>query len=298
MGETLFDRVPWIYAFCREHLFRDDTERIVAHLWPSGIPPAGATVVELGCGPGFYARRLAAHDRAVVASGLDRSPAQVAEARQRAEREGLGNCRFELGDVAAMPYRDQSIDALVAARLFVLVEDREQVLGEMHRVLRPGGRLVIGVGAAPLLFSLAGVNAGFRRIQRGFLEWRGKQLTAPHFLDALTLTHLGDAEEPEETVWAGRGGRAAEVRRLVNDAGFQDSAVDWREQRAVFDTVEEFWVIQATWSSIARKRLLGASAGKVQALRDEFDRTCNQVLAGGGRLVYPLTAFYVTARRP
>ena len=143
MGETLFDRVPWIYAFCREHLFRDDTERIVAHLWPSGIPPAGATVVELGCGPGFYARRLAAHDRAVVASGLDRSPAQVAEARQRAEREGLGNCRFELGDVAAMPYRDQSIDALVAARLFVLVEDREQVLGEMHRVLRPGGRAFI-----------------------------------------------------------------------------------------------------------------------------------------------------------
>jgi len=143
MGETLFDRVPWIYAFCREHLFRDDTERIVAHLWPSGIPPAGATVVELGCGPGFYARRLAAHDRAVVASGLDRSAAQVAEARQRAEREGLGNCRFQLGDVAAMPYRDQSIDALVAARLFVLVEDREQVLGEMHRVLRPGGRAFI-----------------------------------------------------------------------------------------------------------------------------------------------------------
>lgn len=143
MGETLFDRVPWIYAFFREHVFRDDTERIVAHLWPSGVPSAGATVVELGCGPGFYARRLAAHDRAVVASGLDRSAAQVAEARQRAEREGLGNCRFELGDVAAMPYRDQSIDALVAARLFVLVEDREQVLGEMHRVLRPGGRAFI-----------------------------------------------------------------------------------------------------------------------------------------------------------
>lgn len=142
-GETLFDRVPWVYAFCREHLFRDDTERIVAHLWPRGAPLAGAVVVELGCGPGFYARRLAARHRWLAASGLDCSPAQVADARQRAHREGLRNCRFDLGDVAAMPYGDQTVDALVAARLFVVVDERERVIFEMHRVLRPGGRAFI-----------------------------------------------------------------------------------------------------------------------------------------------------------
>jgi hypothetical protein len=169
----------------------------------------------------------------------------------------------------------------------------------MYRVLSPGGRLVIGVGAAPLLFSAAGATAGLRRFERAFLEWRGQQLTAPHFLDGLTLRHLGDTEEPEETAWAGRRrGRAAEARRLVDAAGFQDSAVDFREQRARFDTAEDFWEIQATWSTISRKRLLAAPADTVTVLRNEFDRTCNQVLSRGGRLVYPLAAFYVTAHRP
>ncbi len=142
-GESLFDRVPWVYAFCREHLFRDDTATIVTHLWPNGVPLAGSSVVELGCGPGFYARGLAAHDQRVAAAGLDRSAAQLADARQRARRAGLANCRFDLGDVAAMPYPDGSVDALIAARLFVLVDQPERVLDEMHRVLRPGGRAFI-----------------------------------------------------------------------------------------------------------------------------------------------------------
>ncbi len=37
-GESLFERFPWLYTVCREHLFRDDTERIVHAFWGAGSP--------------------------------------------------------------------------------------------------------------------------------------------------------------------------------------------------------------------------------------------------------------------
>jgi len=166
--DSLFDRVPWVYAFCREHLFRDDTDRIASSLWPGGSPSAGATVVELGCGPGFYARRLAARHGSIAAVGVDRSPAQIADAWQRARRDGIANCRFELGDVTALPYPDATVDAVIAARLLVVVDDRTAVIREMHRVLRPGGRAFIAEPRSALHARLAlgamRVADGLRRL--------------------------------------------------------------------------------------------------------------------------------------
>lgn len=79
--DSLFERFPWLYAFCREHVFRDDTDRIIAALWPEGRPPAGNRLLELGCGPGFYARRLAARFAHLDVIGIDRSERQVRHAR-------------------------------------------------------------------------------------------------------------------------------------------------------------------------------------------------------------------------
>src|SRR6266571_6111741 len=57
--DSLFEHAAWVYAFCREHLFRDDTARIVKALWPNENPAPGTRLIELGCGPGFYSCRLA-----------------------------------------------------------------------------------------------------------------------------------------------------------------------------------------------------------------------------------------------
>ncbi len=140
---SLFDQVPAVYAFCREHLFRDDTERIAAALWPGGRPGTGAVLLELGCGPGFYARRLAARFADLRVIGVDRSAAQLDRARSRRDAERLGNCRFDHGDATALPYPDASIDAVVSARLLATVDLPDRVVAEAHRVLRPGGRLFI-----------------------------------------------------------------------------------------------------------------------------------------------------------
>src|SRR5438046_10456260 len=71
--DSLFERVAWLYTFCREHLFRDDTDRIISSVWPNQVPPDGTRVVELGCGPGFYSRNLAERFPHIHVTGVQRS---------------------------------------------------------------------------------------------------------------------------------------------------------------------------------------------------------------------------------
>jgi len=82
--ESLFEHVAWAYALCREHLFRDDTERMIAVLWPDRRPAPGTKLIELGCGPGFYSCRLANRFRDISVMGVDRSESQLQWARERA----------------------------------------------------------------------------------------------------------------------------------------------------------------------------------------------------------------------
>ena len=142
-SESLFEQVPWLYAFCRENLFRDDTERISHALWPAGPPVSGTKLIELGCGPGFYSCRLARRFRQISVVGVDRSNSQLAWARGRALTLGLRNCRFERVNALDIPYDKAHFDALVASRLFTVLSERELALAEMHRVLRVGGRCLI-----------------------------------------------------------------------------------------------------------------------------------------------------------
>src|SRR5438132_13738892 len=81
--DSLFERVAWLYAFCREHLFRNDTARIISTIWSNAAPPCGTKVIELGCGPGFYSRKLAQRFPQISVVGVDRSQSQVRSARQR-----------------------------------------------------------------------------------------------------------------------------------------------------------------------------------------------------------------------
>lgn len=141
--ESLFEQVPWLYVFCRENLFRDDTDRICRALWPTGSPAPGTSLIELGCGPGFYSCRLAQRHAHLSVIGVDRSERQLCWARQRAHKMHLGNCRFERLNVLDIPYPEARFDTLIAARLFTVLEERERALAEMHRVLQPGGRCVI-----------------------------------------------------------------------------------------------------------------------------------------------------------
>lgn len=146
--ESLYERFPWLYAICRDHLFRDDTDKIIAALWPAGAPYSGETLLELGCGPGFYARQVAARFPHLQVTGVDRSERQLQRARVAAQRRAgrearLYNCRFEQGDASSLGRPSDSADAVVVSRLFFILSERKGAISEIHRVLKPGGRCFI-----------------------------------------------------------------------------------------------------------------------------------------------------------
>ena len=142
-SDSLFEHFAWLYIFCREKLFRDDTSRMIDALWPQGKARCGQKLIELGCGPGFYSCGLAEKFREITVLGIDRSPKQLAWAREKRDRLGLTNCRFKSDNVLELSLPDESCDLLIASRLFTVLPNRRRAVAEMYRVLRPGGRCFI-----------------------------------------------------------------------------------------------------------------------------------------------------------
>src|SRR5437764_5122292 len=141
--DSLFERVAWLYAFCRERLFRDDTDRISSAVWPNQTPVSGARVVELGCGPVFYSRKLAQRFPNVAVTGVDRSERQLCWAGERARTSAVQNCSFERVNVLSLPFTDGSFDALIASRMFTILPEQGRAVAEMFRVLKTGGRCFV-----------------------------------------------------------------------------------------------------------------------------------------------------------
>jgi len=141
--DSLFEHFAWLYIFCREKLFRDDTARMIKALWPGGKPQPGQKLIELGCGPGFYSCKLAERFPEINVVGIDQSPKQLAWAREKRNQLGLGNCRFKSDNVLELSLPAESFDVLIASRLFTVLPNRRRAVAEMHRVLAPGGRCFI-----------------------------------------------------------------------------------------------------------------------------------------------------------
>ena len=189
---SLFERFPWLYAFFRERLFRDDTDRIVDAFWPSGVPSPGATLIELGCGPGFYARRLSERFPSVSVVGIDRSSQQLALAVERTS-PALNNCRFETGDAQAIAFASGSVDGVIASRLMTILPDPARAVSEIHRVLRPNGRCFVAeprphpIAHIPLdmLWAAAGIARLVNRHQVRYSE-----PIAPTLLEPTEFTEL------------------------------------------------------------------------------------------------------------
>lgn len=139
---AFFDRCDWLYAFLRERCFRDDTARIEEALWADAARPR-RLLLELGCGPAIYARHLAAAHPELTAIGVDRSPRQLARARLAAAAARLGNCTFQRSDAEHLPQASGSVDAIVASRLLMVLDDPAAAVAEMYRVLAPGGRCFV-----------------------------------------------------------------------------------------------------------------------------------------------------------
>jgi SAM-dependent methyltransferase len=144
----------------------------------------GRRVLDNGCGEGRFSRMLAAAGADVVA--LDRTAVMVRAARER--RCGVEQVVRGTGD--GLPFRDASFDLVVSYIVLVDIPDFRAAVGEMSRVLRPGGRAVVAN------LSFMSVNTGWVRDEAGrrlyypmdnyleerpiTLEWAGVRITNWH----------------------------------------------------------------------------------------------------------------------
>jgi ubiquinone biosynthesis O-methyltransferase len=117
-----------------EHLERELIVELVGDV-------SGCKVLDVGCGDGELALELAT--RGAIVTGIDASAAMIEAAKDRAKRHNA-DVTFEVAVVEQLPFPAEQFAVVTAITILCFVDDAAPVFREIARVLRPGGRLVIG----------------------------------------------------------------------------------------------------------------------------------------------------------
>ena len=107
-------------------------------------PAPGERILEIGPGTGYYTLDIAEWVGDGTLAIFDIQQEMLDHTMGRARERGVGNVEPTRGDAAALPYGDESFDAVVLTTVLGEIPDREAAIAEIARVLRPGGRLVVG----------------------------------------------------------------------------------------------------------------------------------------------------------
>jgi ubiquinone/menaquinone biosynthesis C-methylase UbiE len=265
----------------------------------AGVEPS-QRLLDVGTGTGLVAVQAASKvgpDGQVL--GVDLSEGMLEVARAKAARGGLTErLDFRLMDAEALALDDRTFDVVVSLYALFHFPNPLLALEEMHRVLRPRGRIVIAVGSGAPLLSWCGFVHALRCLPEFWLSFQGRRLTAPGFLNALVEKHFPSSPRAEVPEWVSQTRhKKRHVRNLMREAGFRNLRTSWMGHQVSFEDPQEFWELQVTFSSLARKRLARVPAESVAALRREFLEACAKVQARGGKLAYPSGAFYVKGEK-
>jgi arsenite methyltransferase len=157
----------------------------------------------------FIARHEVGAEGRVI--GVDMTPDMIAKARANAEKLGLANVEFRLGEIEHLPVEPRSIDVIISNCVLNLLPHKAPAFSEMFRVLRPGGRIcvsdIIATGELPEgVRNAAGLYVGciagalpqieyLGLIDRvGFADVRIAEAKPIELPDEVLAQHMGDVE--------------------------------------------------------------------------------------------------------
>ncbi|GAC1531783.1 MAG: methyltransferase domain-containing protein [Acidimicrobiales bacterium] len=211
---------------------------------------AGQRLLDVGCGPGTITVDLARRVAPGPTVGVDASAAVVAEAQTTAQSSGASTVTFLTGDVYALDSDDASFDVVHAHQVLQHLSDPVAALGEMRRVLAPGGILAVRDSDYGV-FSWTPPNAMLERwldIYHQVTACNGAEADAGRFLegwvraagftDVRPTTSAWTFASPEERQWWG----SLWAERTVSSA-FAEQAVGYGVCRAgELEAIREGWL--------------------------------------------------------
>jgi len=107
-----------------------------------GVVQLGETILDVGCGGGFdlfCAGRMVGPEGKV--HGIDMTPEMVERARKNMAEAGVSNTEVRQGNAEQLPFDGETFDRILSNGVLNLSPEKEKAFSELHRVLKPGGRL-------------------------------------------------------------------------------------------------------------------------------------------------------------
>jgi ubiquinone/menaquinone biosynthesis C-methylase UbiE len=242
--------------------FRQFAERLVtlAAPWP------GERVLDVACGTGVVTRLIPERvGPSGYVTGLDMSPGMLAVARSVLDDP---NVTWEEGNAVELPFAEDAFDVVTCQQGLQFFPERAKALREMRRVLRPGGRLALSV-------------------------WRSIEYNPVFHLLSEALARLAGPDAGAMPPFS--LGDRAELRRLVDEAGFTDVSVCIDGMIGRFPSPAEAVrrLVMAAPSMLGALAHLGPDAN--QQLVEEVTRTVAPYVDDAG-LAVPLTTHVLLAR--
>ena len=178
---------------------------------------AGEIVLDLGSGGGIdvllSARRVGPTGKAY---GLDMTDEMLALARENQARSGLTNVEFLKGEIEHIPLPDNSVDVIISNCVINLSADKDRVIAEAFRVLKPGGRFAV----SDVVVSGDDVPA---EVRRSMELWVG--CVAGALEEDSYRTKLGRAGFENVGIEPTRVYRAADARHFLDAAGLDEAVL-------------------------------------------------------------------------
>ncbi|MFP5364604.1 MAG: class I SAM-dependent methyltransferase [Thermoleophilia bacterium] len=227
-------------------------------------PQPGHRVLELAAGSGdtgFLAAELIAPGGTLISSDAVEEMLQVA--RARAAELGIANAEFRTIDAEWIDLPTAHVDGVIARWCYMLLADPATALGETRRVLRPGGRVALAAWAQP---------------EENPWAW------AP----TTELVAMGAIEQPdldEPNMFAFRD--ASRIRRLLEDAGFTQIALDQIAIVFRYPSLDDWWDTQLDISTSLARAVGAITPAQRDDLRDAVDARLAQYVARDGTVALP-----------